>query len=103
MEKKDNIKKRIDEIYDNTVEIRRDLHMHPELSENEVRTAQKISEYLTSWGIQHRCGVAGNGIVAWIEGRKPAQGDLLFRGVGIRADMDALPVKELADFYFSSV
>ena len=103
MEKKDNIKKRIDEIYDETVEIRRDLHMHPELSEHEVRTAQKISEYLASWGIHHRCGGAGNGIVAWIEGKKPAQGDLLFRGVGIRADMDALPVKELADVPFRSV
>ena len=103
MEKKDNIKKRIDEIYDNTVEIRRDLHMHPELSEHEVRTAEKISGYLSRWGIEHRCGVAGNGIVAWIEGRKPPQGDLLFRGVGIRADMDALPVKELADVPFRSV
>ena len=103
MEKKDNIKKRIDEIYDETVEIRRDLHMHPELSEHEVRTAEKISGYLSRWGIEHRCGVAGNGIVAWIEGRKPPQGDLLFRGVGIRADMDALPVKELADVPFRSV
>lgn len=102
MEKKDNIKKRIDEIYDETVEIRRDLHMHPELSEHEVRTAEKISGYLSRWGIEHRCGVAGNGIVAWIEGRKPPQGDLLFRGVGIRADMDALPVKELADVPFRS-
>ena len=98
----DNIKKRIDEIYDETVEIRRDLHMHPELSEHEVRTAEKISGYLSRWGIKHRCGVAGNGIVAWIEGRKPPQGDLLFRGVGIRADMDALPVKELADVPFRS-
>lgn len=98
-----DIKKRIDEIYDEIVEIRRDLHMHPELSQNEVRAAEKISAYLQGLDIDYRCNVAGNGIVAWIEGKKKCEIKKQFRGVGIRADIDALPVKEMCDIDFKSV
>ena len=98
-----DIKKRIDEIYDEIVEIRRDLHMHPELSQNEVRAAEKISAYLQGLDIDYRCNVAGNGIVAWIEGKKKCEIKKQFRGVGIRADIDALPVNEMCDIDFKSV
>lgn len=98
-----NIGKEIDAIYPEIVAIRRDLHMHPELSENEVRTAEKISSYLTLWGIKHQCGIAGNGIVAWVEGEKNFEGQQLFKGVAIRADIDALPVQELTGAPYQSI
>lgn len=89
-----HITQEIDRIYDEIVEIRRDFHQHPELSEQEERTASKISQYLTSWGIPHQTGLAGFGICAMIQGKKtPASGGK-FRTIGIRADMDALPIRE---------
>lgn len=70
-------------------QIRRHLHEHPELSGKEIKTAHYISGLLKDWGIPHKTGVAGHGIVGIIKGEKPGG-----RTIALRADMDALPVRE---------
>ncbi len=97
-----NINQEIDAIYDEIVAIRRDFHAYPELSEQEVRTAAKVSSYLTAWGIPHETGIAGHGIVATLEGKQAPAADQAFTVVGIRADMDALPIAEKAAVPFCS-
>ena len=71
------------------VECRRDIHMHPELSNNEVRTGKLIVEKLRALGLEDiKPNVAGNGVTALIKGAKPGP------VVAWRADMDALPIDE---------
>ncbi|ERT07282.1 amidohydrolase family protein [Lyngbya aestuarii BL J] len=70
------------------VEWRRRLHQRPELGFKEQLTAEFITEKLKAWGIEHQTEIAKTGIVATIEGHQP--GPVL----GIRADMDALPIQE---------
>ena len=70
------------------VEWRRYLHQKPELGFREQLTAAFIAEKLEEWGIEHQTGIAQTGIVAIIRGTRP--GAVL----GIRADMDALPIQE---------
>lgn len=77
-------------------EIRRDLHMYPELSFQEKRTAEKIKEFLQRNQIQFTGGWAGNGIVASIRGNKPGP------MVMLRADMDALPIQEENEVSYAS-
>ena len=81
------IENRINEIYDEIVHIRRDFHMYPELSQNEFRTQKKIEEYLNLWGIENY-KIAESGVVGIIRGKKPG------RTVGVRGDIDALPICE---------
>jgi len=71
------------------IEVRRHLHRYPELSEQEHATMQYLSEKIDQLGIKHKKGVAGTGIVAWIEGQKTGN-----TCVALRADMDALPIEE---------
>jgi amidohydrolase len=71
------------------VEIRRHLHAHPELSKEEADTAAFISKKLTEWGIPHRTGIAGHGILGMITGGLPGG-----KVIALRADMDALPIRE---------
>jgi amidohydrolase len=78
-------------------EIRRYLHEHPELSGKEVLTAEFISKQLKSWGIEYQAGIAGHGIVGFIRGEKP--GDKV---IALRADMDALPIRELNEVPYIS-
>jgi amidohydrolase len=77
--------------------IRRDIHAHPELSYEEVRTAELVATTLESWNIPVLRGMAGTGVVGIVEGRP---GD---RAVGLRADMDALPLQETNRFGHVSV
>lgn len=79
------------------IQIRRYLHANPELSKNEVQTAAFISKTLKSWGIEHQTGIAGHGIAALIKGTKP--GDKV---IALRADMDALPIKEVNKVAYAS-
>ncbi|MDS3861498.1 M20 family metallopeptidase [Thermosynechococcaceae cyanobacterium BACA0444] len=67
---------------------RRYLHQRPELAFKEQLTASFVAEKLREWGIPHQTGIAETGIVAILEGSRP--GPVL----GIRADMDALPIQE---------
>jgi amidohydrolase len=70
--------------------IRRDIHAHPELAFEENRTAGIVAEKLAGWGAEVHCGLARTGVVGVIRGRSSASG----RGVGLRADMDCLPMHE---------
>jgi amidohydrolase len=70
------------------IAIRRDIHAHPELAFEEVRTAGVVARELTRLGIPHRTGIAKTGVVGLIAGGRP--GPVL----AIRGDMDALPIAE---------
>lgn len=83
-------------IADKVTAWRRDIHQHPELSNQEVRTAKLVADHLRALGMQVRTGVGGNGVVGVLKGDKPG------RVVALRADMDALPVMELADVPYKS-
>ena len=73
-------------------EWRRDIHAHPELAYQEHRTAELVAEKLESFGIPIRRGIGGTGVVGTI---KTGTSD---RSIGVRADMDALPLQELNSF-----
>jgi amidohydrolase len=79
-----------------TIEWRRDFHAHPELGNREVRTAEQIAKHLRALGIETKTGVGVTGVVGLLRGAKPG------RTVGLRADMDALPVTEQTDVPFKS-
>ena len=73
-------------------EWRRDLHAHPELAFDEHRTSEVVAGKLASWGIAVTRGIAGTGLVGTLRaGSSP-------RAIGIRADMDALPMPEANEF-----
>lgn len=73
---------------------RRDFHMHPELSFQEIRTARKVAETLREMGLEVETGVGKTGVVARIGEGSPV--------VAIRADMDALPIQEANDVPYAS-
>lgn len=77
--------------------IRRDIHQHPELAYEEVRTARLVAERLESWGIPVATGIGVTGVVGTIKGRSDNG-----RAIGLRADMDALPMQELNTFEHAS-
>lgn len=79
---------KLEDLFDEMVTLRRDFHMHPELSFQEERTAKVIAEYQQKLGLEVQTGVGGNGVVATLRGGKPG------KTVAIRADFDALPIKE---------
>ena len=74
--------------------LRRDLHAHPELGFEEHRTAEIVTRELAAAGIEHHSGIGKTGIVGVIRGERDQSG----RAVGLRADMDALPMHEENDF-----
>jgi hippurate hydrolase len=78
--------------------LRRDLHMHPELGFEEHRTAKIVCERLAALGIEHHAGIGKTGVVAVVRGRTDTGG----RAVGLRADMDALPMQEENEFAHKS-
>jgi len=92
------IKTLSNEVFPRLVEIRRDLHKHPELSFNEFRTSDKVKNFLSEEGIPCKDGIAGTGITADITGFS-SDGST----IGLRADMDALPIHELSDKPYCSV
>ncbi|MGZ3845519.1 MAG: amidohydrolase, partial [Flavisolibacter sp.] len=75
---------------------RRDFHEHPELSNREIRTSKIIADHLRSLGIEVKEGVAKTGVVGILRGDKPGP------VIGLRADMDALPVTERGNLSFAS-
>jgi hippurate hydrolase len=71
---------------------RRDIHAHPELAFDELRTSQKVADHLVGLGLEVHRGIARTGVVARLKlGSSP-------RAIGLRADMDALPLSELNSF-----
>jgi amidohydrolase len=83
-------------IEEKVIEWRRHFHQNPELSNREYKTGEKIAEHLKSLGLEVQTGVAHTGVVAILIGGKPGS------VVGLRADIDALPVTERNDLPFKS-
>ena len=79
--------------------LRREIHAHPELCFEEVRTADLIAAKLTEWGIPIHRGMGTTGVVGIVHGR---DGGACGRGVGLRADIDALPMQEFNTFEHAS-
>ena len=90
------IDRRAAEIAAKVTEWRHDIHEHPELSFQEVRTAAKVAAHLRALGLEVRTNVGGNGVVGILRGGKPGP------VVALRADMDALPVAEQVDVPYKS-
>jgi amidohydrolase len=84
------------DIFGRMVDIRRDLHRHPELSWHEERTAEVVCQILDECGIRYRRGLAKTGVVAELPGE--IDGPV----VALRADMDALPIQEETGLPFAS-
>lgn len=82
---------------DGIVDIRRDIHAHPELCFDEKRTADLIAERLRAWGIDVHQGLGGTGVVGVLR-----NGDGI-KCIGLRADMDALPLQEANAFAHRSL
>ncbi|GHH03674.1 M20 aminoacylase family protein [Pseudodonghicola xiamenensis] len=81
---------------DELTAIRRDLHEHPELGFEEIRTSGIVAEKLKSWGIEVTTGIGKTGVVGVLKGSKPG------KTIGLRADMDALPIHEETNLPWSS-
>lgn len=79
------------------VDIRRDIHAHPELGFEEFRTSEIVASRLASWGIEVETGIGGTGVVGTIRGSEPSG-----RTIGLRADLDALPIFETTDVPYVS-
>ena len=90
------IDKKADEVEAKVIEWRRDFHENPELSNREFKTAEKVANQLREFGMEVRTGIAHTGVVGILKGSKPGP------VVGLRADMDALPVEERVDLPFAS-
>jgi amidohydrolase len=84
-------------LYDELVAIRRDLHMHPELGFQEVRTARIVATKLNELGYEVLTGVGKTGVVGLLAGGQPGE-----RTVLLRFDMDALPIQEANDVPYRS-
>ncbi|KAA5606325.1 amidohydrolase [Roseospira marina] len=72
---------------------RRDLHAHPEIAYQEERTSGLVAEKLRAWGLDVHTGIGKTGVVGTLKGRHPGE-----RAIGLRADMDALPLQETNTF-----
>jgi len=91
-----DLKAKTERIEEWMIELRRDFHRHPELGGNEKKTSERIARELKKLGIEYREKVGGYGIVAYLKGKKPGA------VVGLRADMDALPIEEKTGLPFAS-
>jgi hippurate hydrolase len=78
------------------ISLRRDIHQHPELAFEEHRTAALVSEKLKSWGYEVHEGIGGTGVVGVL---KNGNGEMT---IGLRADLDALPINEQTDLEWAS-
>ncbi|MCS6765851.1 MAG: amidohydrolase [Candidatus Protistobacter heckmanni] len=86
------------ELRQTVIDWRRDIHSHPELSGQEMRTAKLVADQLRCLGMEVTTGVGGNGVVGVLRGTAAGAGKV----VALRAGMDALPIKEAVDLPFAS-
>ena len=92
----DPVEKGIAAYLDEIIALRHDLHQYPELAFQELRTSKLVASHLSAWGYEVATGIAGTGVVATLrrgDGRKR---------IGIRADMDALPIEEATGLAYAS-
>lgn len=80
------------------VRLRQDIHAHPELGFQEHRTAEIVANCLREWGYEVHTGIGGTGVVGVLQGDLPGSE----RSIGLRADMDALPIQEKTDLPYQS-
>ncbi|WP_349959644.1 M20 aminoacylase family protein [Rhizobium sp. ZPR3] len=92
----DQIEAGIAAYLDEIIALRHDLHQYPELAFQEHRTAKKVASLLAEWGYEVATGIAGTGVVATL---RRGNGN---RSIGIRADMDALPIEEATGLEYQS-
>ena len=90
------LRKRIDEMRGWLVEIRREIHMRPELGFEEFETANLVCKWLEKFDLKVKKGMAKTGVVGLLEGKRPG------KTVAIRADMDALPLDEANSVPYAS-
>ena len=93
---KNTIGKKAEFLESKVIAWRRDFHQNPELGNREFKTAEKIAAHLRSLGIEVQTGVAKTGVVGILKGGKPGP------VVALRADIDALPIKERVNIPFAS-
>ncbi|WP_377889786.1 amidohydrolase [Alkalihalobacillus sp. R86527] len=93
---KESLHKRLEELYPNMVSLRRELHQHPELSFEEVRTPSLIAAFYENLGMEVRTEVGGRGVVATLNGKHPG------KTVALRADFDALPIHDQKNVPYKS-
>ncbi len=93
------LREEADAMRDRLVTMRRDLHQHPELAFQEVRTAAIVADRLRELGYEVQTGIGKTGVVGVLEGGRPAGRPLTLL---LRFDMDALPIQEAADVPFKS-
>ena len=91
-----NVLKQLKDLQKEMLEWRRDIHAHPEIAFEEHRTAKIVAEKLESFGIEVETGLASTGVVGTL---KKGKGN---RAIGLRADLDALPISEANDFEYKS-
>jgi len=87
-----NIPKEIRDFADEMTAWRRDIHAHPETALEEVRTSAIVAEKLRAWGLEVTTGVGGTGVIGTLRNGNSN------RTIGLRADMDALPMSEENNF-----
>lgn len=90
-----DIQNKVDGIYRDLVDIRRDFHKNPELSQQEFRTQRKIQDYLNEWNIENYV-CADTGVIGIIRGKNG-------RTIGLRGDIDALPINEINNNSYCSI
>src|SRR6266851_6804564 len=95
----DRLKSEIDELVPGMVALRRDLHEHPELAFEEVRTSGIVAQRLRTLGLEVQTGIAKTGVVGLLRGGASKPGA---KTIAIRADMDALPIHELNEVDYRS-
>lgn len=94
MELQNDLLKQAEAIAEQLVAWRRDFHRHPELSFQEHRTARVVAETLEGFGLEVQTGVGRTGVIGYLGEGSPV--------IGIRADMDALPIEEANDVDYAS-
>lgn len=93
---KDDVFKRTEQLESKLISWRRDIHQNPELGEQEKRTAKMVADHLKSLGFEVKSSIARTGVVGILKGQQPRP------IIALRADMDALPIKELTNVPFAS-
>ncbi|MGD7366551.1 amidohydrolase, partial [Ralstonia pseudosolanacearum] len=78
----------IERAHGELTELRRDIHAHPELAFQETRTSNLVAERLRQWGLEVHTGLGKTGVVGVLRGGSGG------KTIGLRADMDALPMPE---------
>jgi amidohydrolase len=99
MSQSDQLKADIGELVPDLIAMRRDLHEHPELAFEEVRTSGIVAQRMRTMGLEVQTGIAKTGVVGLLRGGASKSGA---KTIAIRADMDALPIHELNDINYRS-